>query len=305
MSDRFRSTLCLGVAMLLCLCGLAAAEPKVELLWPDGAPGAKGDGRGRQADADDLPAAGGEGDRRGGRDLSRRRVRRTWRWTMRVTRSASGSTPSAWRASSSSTAISNSGAGYGHPAPLQDAQRAIRTVRSRAKEWGVDPDRIGILGFSAGGHLASSAATHFNESFGEPKDEIDRVSCRPDFAVLVYPGDLVHRALHARRLAQESARGQRGPGAGREDVERKAGDAADAADVPDPHLGGQGRPRREQHLLLSRPAQGQGAGGDAHLPQRPARLRPGPEDRSAPRAWPGLCEKWMEESGFLKSKSQK
>jgi len=76
---------------------------------------------------------------------------------------------------------------YHHPAPLQDAQRAIRTVRSRAKEWGINPERIGIWGFSAGGHLASTAATHFDD--GDPKadDPIDKVSCRPDFAILCYP----------------------------------------------------------------------------------------------------------------------
>ncbi|MBW7990925.1 MAG: alpha/beta hydrolase [Planctomycetes bacterium] len=82
---------------------------------------------------------------------------------------------------------SNSGAGYGHPAPLQDAQRAVRTVRARAKEWNVDPTRIGILGFSAGGHLASSAGTHFQNRYSDAKDSIDKVSCRPDFMVLIYP----------------------------------------------------------------------------------------------------------------------
>ncbi len=76
---------------------------------------------------------------------------------------------------------------YQHPAPLQDAQRAIRTVRARAGEWGVDPARIGILGFSAGGHLASSAATHFDERTPASEDPVDRVSSRPDFAVLCYP----------------------------------------------------------------------------------------------------------------------
>ena len=81
----------------------------------------------------------------------------------------------------------NSGAGYGHPAPLQDAQRAIRMVRSRAKEWKVDPARIGILGFSAGGHLASTAGTHFDKGNAGAKDPVDRVSCRPDFMVLIYP----------------------------------------------------------------------------------------------------------------------
>jgi acetyl esterase/lipase len=76
---------------------------------------------------------------------------------------------------------------YHHPAPLRDAQRAIRMVRSGAVEWGVDPTRVGILGFSAGGHLASSAETHFDDGDSEAEDPIDRFGCRPDFAVLCYP----------------------------------------------------------------------------------------------------------------------
>jgi acetyl esterase/lipase len=69
---------------------------------------------------------------------------------------------------------------------LDDAQRAIRTVRARAAEWKVDPQRIGILGFSAGGHLASTAATHFDAGQPDADDPIQRVGCRPDFAVLCY-----------------------------------------------------------------------------------------------------------------------
>src|ERR1043165_2408036 len=73
---------------------------------------------------------------------------------------------------------------YHHPAPLQDAQRAIRTVRARAKEWNVNPDRIGIWGFSAGGHLASTAGTHFDEGKAASADPVARVSTRTDFAIL-------------------------------------------------------------------------------------------------------------------------
>ncbi len=75
---------------------------------------------------------------------------------------------------------------YRHPAPLQDVQRALRTVRANAKEWKVDPKRVGVWGFSAGGHLASAAATHFDE--GDPKaaDPVERQGCRPDFAILAY-----------------------------------------------------------------------------------------------------------------------
>jgi acetyl esterase/lipase len=76
---------------------------------------------------------------------------------------------------------------YHHPIELGDAQRAIRTVRARAAEWHIAPDRIGIMGFSAGGHLASSASTHFDGGAADAADPIDRVSSRPDFAVLAYP----------------------------------------------------------------------------------------------------------------------
>jgi len=76
---------------------------------------------------------------------------------------------------------------YGHPAPLRDVLRAIRLVRSRAAEWRVNPDRIGVAGFSAGGHLASSAATLFDAPEGKTGAALDAVSGRPDFAILVYP----------------------------------------------------------------------------------------------------------------------
>jgi acetyl esterase/lipase len=71
--------------------------------------------------------------------------------------------------------------------PLLDAQRAIRIVRTNAKEWSVDPNRIGIMGFSAGGHLASTAGTHFDAGDPDAATAVARVSCRPDFMVLVYP----------------------------------------------------------------------------------------------------------------------
>jgi acetyl esterase/lipase len=76
---------------------------------------------------------------------------------------------------------------YRHPTPLQDAQRALRTVRARAREWNVDPHRIGIWGFSAGGHLASTAGTHFDDGKPDAEDPVDRAGCRPDFLILCYP----------------------------------------------------------------------------------------------------------------------
>jgi acetyl esterase/lipase len=76
---------------------------------------------------------------------------------------------------------------YHHPIELGDAQRAIRMVRARAAEWHIAPNRVGIMGFSAGGHLAATASTQFDVGSPEAADPIDRVGCRPDFAILGYP----------------------------------------------------------------------------------------------------------------------
>src|SRR5262249_1344675 len=97
-----------------------------------------------------------------------------------------------------------------HPAPLQDVQRAIRTVRARAAEWGVLPARVGVLGFSAGGHLASSAGTHFDSAPPVAGDAVDRVSARPAFMVLAYPvitldGPAAHRNSRKNLLGEDPA----------------------------------------------------------------------------------------------------
>jgi acetyl esterase/lipase len=75
-------------------------------------------------------------------------------------------------------------------AALQDAQRAMGLVRLHAEEWKIDPNRVGVLGFSAGGHLAAALSTHYDQRLYQPLDVADRLSCRPDFAVVIYPGYL-------------------------------------------------------------------------------------------------------------------
>jgi len=75
-------------------------------------------------------------------------------------------------------------------AALQDAQRALGMVRRHAAEWKIDPNRIGVLGFSAGAHLSAALSTHFDKRLYDPVDDADKVSCRPDFAIIVYPGYL-------------------------------------------------------------------------------------------------------------------
>jgi len=78
-----------------------------------------------------------------------------------------------------------------YAAPLQDAQRALGLVRQHAAEWKLDPKRIGILGFSAGGHLSATASTRFSSRTYDPVDAADQLSCRPDFTILIYPAYLV------------------------------------------------------------------------------------------------------------------
>ncbi len=78
------------------------------------------------------------------------------------------------------------GRGYGHPTPLLDAQRAIRMTRQNAPLWNIDPDKVGVLGFSAGGHLVTTVLTHFDAGNPSAKDTIDKQSCRPDFGIVCY-----------------------------------------------------------------------------------------------------------------------
>lgn len=172
------------MASFLVLQRASAAEPKTELLWPQGAPGANGtEAKDKPTLIIYMPAAekaisvgvvvcpgGGYGTLAMGHE---------------------GHEIGAWLSSLGIATFicdyRHRGKGYGHPAPLQDAQRAMRIARSRAQEFGIDADRIGVLGFSAGGHLASTLATHFDSGKADSNDPIEKVSCRPDFAVLCYP----------------------------------------------------------------------------------------------------------------------
>ncbi|UCC96924.1 MAG: alpha/beta hydrolase [Phycisphaerales bacterium] len=182
----FAGLIALTTALSAPLAAEGASAPAVELLWPDGAPGAKGSDEGDKptltvylpekelatGTAVVICPGGGYG---------------------HLAMNHEGHQIAQWLNSLGVAGFilkyrhRNSGAGYGHPAPIQDAQRAIRTVRSRAAQWNIDPGRIGIIGFSAGGHLASSAGTHFQIRYSEAKDRIDHVRCRPDFMILMYP----------------------------------------------------------------------------------------------------------------------
>jgi acetyl esterase/lipase len=184
-----KSTLCLALLIAMASAG-AADEPTTLPLWPDGAPGALGNDPGEDAfHSGDVPTI------------------TVWLPAREKASGAAvvicpgggygflateheGSEVAAWLNSIGVAGVMvkyRIAPKYHHPAPLQDAQRAIRMVRHHAAEWGIDPNRVGILGFSAGGHLASTASTHFDAGQREAKDPVDRESCRPDFSILVYP----------------------------------------------------------------------------------------------------------------------
>jgi acetyl esterase/lipase len=162
----------------------AAAEPQVVPVWPDGAPGAKGS---QEADKPTLTVYLPPREKATGAAV----VICPGGGYAGLAIDHEGHQVAQWLNSNGVAGFilkyRHHGTGYGHPAPLQDAQRAIRMVRSRAGEWNVLPDRIGIMGFSAGGHLASTAGTHFDKGNAEAADPVDRVGCRPDFMILVYP----------------------------------------------------------------------------------------------------------------------
>lgn len=99
---------------------------------------------------------------------------------------------------------------YRHPVPLMDAQRAIRLIRAGRERWGIDETRVGIMGFSAGGHLTSTAVTHFDRGNADAEDVIERQSCRPDFGILGYPvvsfvAEYSHRGSGRNLLGENAA----------------------------------------------------------------------------------------------------
>ena len=164
--------------------GALAAAPKTGLLWPNGAPDAKG---GKPNDKPTINLFPAPADKATGAAA----VITPGGGYAHVMMSYEGDDVAVWLNTLGISAIvldyRHAGRGYHHPAPLEDAQRALRTLRSKAEEWKLDTHKIGILGFSAGGHLASSAGTHFDAGKSDATDAIERLSCRPDFMVLVYP----------------------------------------------------------------------------------------------------------------------
>ncbi len=188
---------------------------------------------------------------------------------------------------------------YQHPAMLTDVGRAIRTVRARAGDWKLDGARIGVLGFSAGGHLASTAATHFDDGDANAADAVDRENSRPDLAVLIYPVIMLS-GPHAHTGSRDNLLGENAP---QEMIdlmsnEKRVTDktpptflvhSIDDKPVPPENSFEFVKSLRAHNVpcqlhLYDHGGHGYGLGG---------------KDPSLS-TWPMVCGKWMESRGFLK-----
>lgn len=189
---------------------------------------------------------------------------------------------------------------YGHPAPLRDVLRAIRLVRSRAAEFGVRPDRIGLLGQSAGGHLAACAAVLWDAAEGQTGAPLDRVSARPDFVALVYPvvtmaAEFAHRGSREALLGASPAPDVIERLSIEKHVRRDTPPVFLAATMADKSVPVENSLRFYQALRdAGVPAEmhvyAQGSHGNSLDPQY------GPTAH-----WPQRCEEWMRFNGWLAS----
>jgi acetyl esterase/lipase len=187
---------------------------------------------------------------------------------------------------------------YHHPAMLQDAARAIRTVRARADEWRVDPQRVAILGFSAGGHLASTAGTHFDAGKADADDPIERQSSRPDRLILIYPVI----ALATPYAHVGSRRNLLGDDPPKELVESLSNETQVTAQTPPAFLVHTNEDKgvaAENSLLFVLALRKAGVPAELHMFEKGRHGLGLGSDDSAFAAWPGLCATWLKGQGYL------
>jgi acetyl esterase/lipase len=186
---------------------------------------------------------------------------------------------------------------FRHPCAFDDARRALRWVRHHAPQWRIDPNRVGMLGFSAGGHLVSTVGTHWD--YGDPRadDPLERISCRPDAMVLCYPvitlGEHGHQGCATNLLGDEPDETLRGELSNETQVTPETPPTflwhtADDAGVSVKHS-----------LLFAEALDRCGVLFELHVFQSGAHgLGLAPDD-PAVSAWTSLCEEWLRGLGFL------
>jgi acetyl esterase/lipase len=195
---------------------------------------------------------------------------------------------------------------YHHPAMLDDAGRAIRTVRANAAKWKVDPGRVAIMGFSAGGHLASTAGTHFSAGKPDADDPVERLSSRPDRIILVYPVI----ALATPFGHSGSLRNLLGENPSQELIENLSNERQVTKDTPPTflaHTNADAGVPAENSILFALALRKAGVPVELHLFERGQHglgLGMGtPQFKIPPepsfQAWPKLCETWLKNQGFI------
>lgn len=194
---------------------------------------------------------------------------------------------------------------YHHPAMIQDANRAIRTVRARALEWGLDPNKVAVLGFSAGGHLASTAGTHFDAGKPDSDDPIERVGCRPDRMILVYPVVALATPF-GHSGSKKNLLGDNPPKALLESLSNETQVTGETPPTFLAHTNEDAGVPAENSLLFAMALRKAKVPVELHLFQKGAHglgLGTGWGTRIAPepsfQAWPGLCATWLKGQGFL------
>ena len=291
----------ISMAMLsgIVYAGETSAAHKVELLWPDGAPDAKGNQDGDKptlticlADKDKatdtavvICPGGGYG---------------------YVSMEHEGTKIADWLNSIGAAAFivnyRQKGTGYSYPAPLQDAQRAVRIVRARAQEWNIDPKKIGIMGFSAGGHLASSIGTHFQNNYYDAKDAIDKTSCRPDFMVLLYPvitmdDSFTHRGSKINLLGRNPEQKM---------VEIFSNEKQVTSDTPPTFLVHSSEDKTvpvENSIYFYLALRKAGVPAEMHIYQKGSHGSGIEEKFGMISTWPERCAQWMDINGLLDKKN--
>lgn len=187
---------------------------------------------------------------------------------------------------------------YHHPAPLLDVSRAIRTVRARAGEWGLDPKRVGVIGFSAGGHLVSSVATHFDAGKPESDDPIERQSSRADLVILGYPViSFTEPFTHI-----GSRNNLLGTDASAELIESLSSEKQVTAETPPVFLFHSSTDRAvppENSVAFYLACRAAGVPAELHIYESgPHGFGLGGDDPVLS-TWPTLCEAWMKKRGFF------
>jgi acetyl esterase/lipase len=294
---RFTAVLMLAAAALLAQ-QLPPNMPKGDPLWPGGAPGAQGS---EQPDQPTLypfvlPA---------GRGVGTAVVVCPGGGYQHLAMEKEGSDIARWLNSLGVTAFVlqyRLGPKYHHPIELGDAQRAIRIVRAKAEEYRVAPDRIGIMGFSAGGHLASSAGTHFDAGNPSAADPIDRVGSRPDFLILGYPVISFVAFTH-----QGSKNSLLGPNPDQKLVENMSSELAVTAQTPPTflfHTTTDATVPVENSVLFYSALRKAGVPAELHIYERgPHGVGLAPTDEALS-SWPGRLADWLRVRGLLNGRSR-